>query len=124
MKQCEGQLSLFDLLPTEDLETIPADTMAETIGTAIGVKLTWNDKFYEYAGKLNGAKNSVSYAYYAEVVCGGRKFVDCSVEMSHGGSGCPCDSIQEAIEFIKKVLPKQLEWEKEYMIRNRGLKNE
>ena len=125
MKQCEGQLSLFDLLPQqEDLETIPPDKMAEMIGTAVGVKLSWNERFFQYEGRIGKVTVSVEYDYFAEGVFGGRKFIGASVSLPHGGTSCPCDSITEAIEFIRRVLPKQLEWEKEYMIRNRGLKNE
>ena len=101
MKQIPGQMSLFDLMPQESLETIPEEVMVERIGAAIGVKFTKDKFFDDYRAKVGRSVLSVEYQRYNTLdERNGQRFIGCEVQERNCGAGSPCDSIQESINWF------------------------
>ena len=101
---CSGQLTIFDLLPPEDDLNIPIEEAARIIGSAIGVKMVWNDFFKEFQGKTK-EKIIICISYSRYLGCNDeRKFLGVDVNYKTAGAGSPCDSIPEAIEYIRKQI--------------------
>ena len=47
-----GQMSIFDLMPEEDLEQIPIEDTVNRIGSAIGVVFKYNAFFDQYRAEV------------------------------------------------------------------------
>lgn len=101
-----GQMTIWDYLPAENLEDIPEDVMARRIGDAIGVTFTWDDFFEEYRAKVGKWILSVNYSrYFANVDDNegrGARFISCDYQSNRSGKSAPRDSIKEAIEWFLK----------------------
>lgn len=95
------QMTIFDYLPSE-LETTPRETIVEMISNALGLKFKYNERFEDYSTKLNGFTISFEFLRYDTIgENDGDLFIGVGIEDNHGGFGCPCDSIEEAIERLK-----------------------
>lgn len=102
-KQIPGQMSLFDLMFQESLETIPEEVMAERIGTAIGVKFVKDKFFGDYRAKVGRSVLSVEYQRYNTLdEKNGRRFIGCDVQDGNCGACSPCDSVQESVEWFMR----------------------
>lgn len=124
--QIEGQMTIFDFaeyLPTtdnDDLDRLTFEEIKNRIEAATGLhfelgKLMTDDRYYQAIPK-KGVKVSIDLS---EFNCGGpgfsagQKFVgvgiDGKIDGSYGGMGSPCKSIREAVECIKRNLPRYME---------------
>ena len=103
MKQIPGQMSLFDLVPQESLETIPEEVMVERIGAAIGVKFIKDKFFGDYRAKVGQSILSLEYDRFNGCF-NNEKFIGCGIDdkKNHCGAGAPISSIPEAVEWFMK----------------------
>ena len=100
-----GQMTIWDLMPQESLENIPENEMAERIGNAIGVKFVKNDFYGDYRCKVGKFTLSVEYDHYFPEYGSeepGALFIGCGCNFNLGGTGAPCDSIAESIEWFER----------------------
>ena len=105
------QMTIFDFIPSE-LETTPIETIVERISAALGMKFQWNEYLEEYQCKNKGIEVTFGLSRYFsdddDVTSDeptGDLFIGIGVEYkAHGGMGCPCDSIDEAIDTLKRNI--------------------
>ena len=106
MSEDYRQLTIFDWIPEQnELDDIPEETMVERIGAAIGVKFKKDGKFRDWEAKIGKITISLQYEYYAEGVFDGKKHIGVDVNATHDGCGSTCDSIGEAIDYLRYAIP-------------------
>jgi hypothetical protein len=122
----QGQMTIFEFLPQEaDFVTIPEAQVMEIISQRIGVKLTWDSHLKEYQAKVGKVKITAEIDTYScthegsETLIEGHKFIGAGWGMSTEGGGRPCDSIDEAVEYLQKALSKGARHEKHLSGRTR-----
>lgn len=105
----KGQISIFDWMP----EAVPAMTFPDIkdiheaeavriVGEQTGVEFAYNESFRQWIGKAGKLKLDLEYDHY---ILEDKKDLFLSVGYSIGtsGGGSPCDSIEEALEYIRNV---------------------
>lgn len=99
------QLSFFDIEGYPDFRCLSLRELAQVIGDALGVKLE------EYEGRaraqLGKLEISVGLSKYAPSVHNGEPHVSAWWEYrgnGYEGGGAPCDSIEEAVEFLRRAM--------------------
>lgn len=95
--ECDGQMSIFD-----SLEMLPEEDMIAKLERRTGIKFKYIDEFWGWEYKKKGYTIRVEYSRYQ--IGDYNKFIGCSLDYKHGGSSCPCDSINEAADKIIKYL--------------------
>ena len=94
--ECEGQMSMFD-----SLEMLPEEDMIAKLERRTGIKFKYRDDFWGWEWKKKGCTIRVEYSrYFGEE----ERFISCSLDYKNGGSSCPCDSIDEAVDRINRYL--------------------
>lgn len=96
---CEGQMSIFDLMPQD----MPEDEgeMARIIGNRLGLHFSHDTFFDDWRCKVKGITIDLAYDNY---MTDGRRFIGAGVNSGLWGAGSPCDSIDEAVEWLRKQL--------------------
>lgn len=120
--ECDGQMSIFEFLPQEDdFCTMPEAEVMEIISQRIGVKLQYTnysnkyDKLHDYSAKVGKMNINASIDTYVTTLGGdskvieGHKFISVGWGNSTSGGGRPCDSIDEAVEYLLKALGRKKE---------------
>ena len=122
----QGQMTIFEFLPQEaDFVTMDLEQVAEIISNKVGVKLNYDDYLEEYMGTVGKIKITVGMSTYkvthegSETLIAGHKFIGAGWGMSTEGGGRPCDSIDEAVEYLQKALSKGARHEKHLSGRTR-----
>lgn len=104
----EGQMTIFDFLPApSDLDELPEEEMVRIVGERTGLKFQLRDlktEFYQYETKIGKAKITVNYSNYFSEVCNGKRFISVGYMNGTGGAGAPCDSVDDAVEIIKRYI--------------------
>ena len=105
----DGQMTIFDFLKDEtDFRTMPKEEVINILCQRTGIKLVYDNYLQEYSCKIGKVKITADIETYLTSfdddgpVKKGNKFI--GVSWSHGTSGgsSPCDSIDEAVEFIQR----------------------
>lgn len=96
---CDGQMSIFDLMPQD----MPDDEgeMVRIIGNRLGMHFTHDTFLNEWRCKIKGFTVSLEYDNY---MTSGKRFIGVGVNSQKWGAGAPCDSIDEAVEWLRKQL--------------------
>ena len=97
--ECEGQMSIFDFLPVEDLDELPEEDMVRQIGAALGIEFKYEDDLWGWTFRQKKKVLSVHYSNYSFGDC--RRFISVSANCATGGCSGPMDSIEEAIRFAR-----------------------
>lgn len=97
--ECDGQMTIFDFLPEQDLDDIPEEDMVEQIGAALGIKFKYEDDFWGWCYRQKKMSLRVHYSHYS--FGDHRKFISVSADCPMGGSSGPMDTIEEAIRFAR-----------------------
>lgn len=107
----DGQLSLFDFpeyLPEVDFETMPIERAAEIIGNRTGLKFKLDESFNKnkesYSAKKKGLEVRIEFANYFSGVRDGRRHLGVDYSFKTQGGACPCESIDEAVSYIKRQM--------------------
>lgn len=123
--QIEGQMTIFDFaeyLPKadDDLAEMTLEQVKDRIEAATGLRfipgrLAVDEGYYEASPK-KGVKVSVGLSEFSTGGPGydeGQRFVSVGIDGrtngTYGGMGSPCTSINEAVECIRKNLPRYME---------------
>lgn len=105
-----GQMTIFDYIPTEDEE----EQLARQVGSQIGVEFKYipfeENKYNigrgEWVGKYKCLKLTIGY----DINCDGEKYIgaDWDNKKTHAGGGAPCGSIEEAVEYFNRLIHREL----------------
>ena len=103
------QMTIFDYL--SELDSIPEEEMVRQVGEAVGMvfKRVQADWFEESVGggwyearKSKHEKYELNYDTYLDGT--NRRFIGAGWQYKTSGGGAPCDTIQEAIDYIKRGM--------------------
>lgn len=105
------QMTLFELEPTDevDIDATSEEEIVRMIGNVLG--LEFQDKGWPF-GWVAGDKKlnfDVKYSYYkTNDERQGKRFIACGYNYHQngniGGAGGPCDSVDEAIKFLRRGM--------------------
>jgi hypothetical protein len=104
------QMTIFDYI--SELDGIPEDEMARQIGEAVGMvfkPVKYDSAKYippcqEYEARVSKYERyELQYSTYFDT---NKKYISAGWMYRTCGGGCPCDSIEEAIEYINKAKVK------------------
>lgn len=105
-----GQISLFEILGTDDLDVdineITEEDMAGMIGRALGLTFTRNE-FGDYSAKIKSLTLSVSFSNY--MIDDNRRFiaVHWHNKKTTAGGGGPRDSVREAVSWFRQKIEEE-----------------
>ena len=106
----KGQISLFEIIGTDnldvDLNEIMEEDMANMVGRALGLTFTQNE-FGNYLAKIKNLIITVSFLNY--MIDDHRRFIDIDWhnKKTTAGGGRPCDSVREAISWVRKKIEEE-----------------
>ena len=110
-KQIAGQMTIWDFLKEDSLETLSEEDMARQVGAALGVVFKKDPFFGDYRAKVGKAILCVEYSRFS--VDGvesefkkGDRFIGCDIKNGTSGAGAPCLSVQEAVEWFENYRRK------------------
>lgn len=101
----DGQMTIWDFMQEESLESLPEEEMVKQIGAAIGVKFVRNDFFGDWRANVGQSVLMLEYQRYDTLdEDNGKRFIGCGIDdkKNHCSAGAPKDSIKEAIEWFRK----------------------
>lgn len=105
----KGQISIFEWMPEAvpevtfpDINDIQEEEAVRIIGQQTGIAFIYSETFGLWIGKVGKLKLDLEYDHY---ILEDKKDLFLSVGYSIGtsGGGSPCDSIEEALEYIRKT---------------------
>ena len=100
------QLSLFDA-PMRDKFPSSEAEMVEMISKRVGLKFEYVDELWGWVAKTKYCRFTLHYSNY-KLDDKHDRFISCGYDYhkgkSLGGSGSPCDSIDEAVRFFKRGI--------------------
>ena len=104
----DTQMTIFDFLQpnisdANNLDNLPEAEMVKMIMAATGLDFEYRDDFWRYEAKRKGVKYEVGYSNY-QLDDNHKRFISCGYGNNKGGSGSPCDTVQEAISFFQRAL--------------------
>ena len=107
---CDGQLSLWDIVPpnNQDFQLISHDETVRLISEAVGLDFKYRDDFWGYEAKKGKVRMSIEFSHYRGIN-NDKPYIGCDINTNTAGCSSPCDSIEEAIQFFKKGIPRYLE---------------
>lgn len=107
----EGQMSIFDFLEPEltDFLKMTEAEIAEYIGDQLGLKFVYNNHLerYECNVKKNYKLDLEVLTYWTSDYRNGKKFISAGHQLTTGsyrGGGKPCDSLDEAVKYLREQL--------------------
>lgn len=101
-----GQINMFEILGTDDLDTdinqLTVEDMAGIVGRALG--LTFARDGEEFVAKSGKLTLTVGFSNY--MINDHRRFISVSWDnkKNHSGGGGPCDSLREAVERFRLCM--------------------
>ena len=100
-----GQISIFDWMPPEQpsFDDVQEPEAVRLIGDALGLTFRYDKRFQEWAAKAGKLKMHIDGFSHYDGVRENRRFLGVGWERGTSGGGCPCESIQEAISYFRKV---------------------
>ena len=107
----QGQMTIFDFLPQEsDFCDMPEDAVMDIISQRIGIRLTWDNHFEHYSARIGKVMINAKIEEYScthegsQTVIAGHKYIGAGWAMSTAGGGRPCDSIDDAVDYLKGAM--------------------
>ena len=106
-------LTKLNCWPFEDIEQMTLEYIAEKVGDTLGITFTKtlpaSSKYAEfgeiYAAKVKGYRLEISKDTYQTMDdLDGKAFIGVEYDIKGGGGGAPCDSVNEAIRYFRKLL--------------------
>ena len=104
-----GQINLFEILGTDDLDVdlneITEEDMANIVGRALGLTFTRNE-FGDYSAKIKNLTLSVSFSNY--MIDDHSRFIAVHWQKkTTSGGGGPCDSVREAVSWFRQKIKEE-----------------
>lgn len=105
------QMDIFDLMAPEDIKakdfrTMTIEEIADYLGDLLGLKFTYNETFGEYVAKVGKRTLDVHLSTYSLGLNdekSGKPFISCGWSETGAGEGSPCDSLEEAYNFLRRA---------------------
>ena len=109
---CMLALTKLNCWPVENIEAMTLEDIAEKVGNALGIRFTKRpqaSKYSEcteaYEAKVKGYKLEICKDTYQTMDdMDGKAFIGVEYDIKGGGGGAPCDSVNEAIRYFRKLL--------------------
>lgn len=103
------QLSIFDIIETEEAPKFPESDFAEIvayINNKLGLNFQMRDGFKNpsYEAKYKKARLFLSKGKFSPGVNGGAYYIGVSFETPTAGRSSPVDTIEQAIDFFKSNI--------------------
>lgn len=106
----DNQITIFDILPvneSKDWREMSVEEIADYIGNALGlvfeIDTRWGGSFNEYIAKPK--KNISINVGIGRYVFNNNKFIGIDVDKgNNSGFSAPCDSLEEAIEHLRRYV--------------------
>ncbi len=107
------QMTLFDIMAPEDIDTdienMTTAAAARLIGEALGVSFKPTDYETEHEArpskKLKLTVHMCRYSMCTDDEAGqGKAFIGVGFSYGTSGGGAPCDSIESAIAYFRKIM--------------------
>ena len=106
-----GQMSIFEFLPQEaDFCDMPEDAVMEIVSQRIGVRLVRDPEYKNYRATVGKVRITAKISNYtvthegSETVIAGHKHIGCGWGTSKEGGGRPCDSIDDAVDYLQAAI--------------------
>lgn len=99
-----GQISIFDWMPSPDINDIPEAEAVQIVGYRIGIRFEHDRKSGYYRAKVGKIKIMLQYDHFVPGVNGGRLYLGTAYEYGTSGGGSPCDGIDGAVEWIRRKI--------------------
>lgn len=95
-----GQFTLFDLMPTPDINDVTEEEAVKIVGDRLGIEFKYNAFFKHWEGRVGKLVLSLNYSHF---VLDDNHNLFLAVDYRHGtsGGGCPCDGIDEAVDWCR-----------------------
>lgn len=97
-----GQISIWEWLGTDDINSMDEEEMVRRVGDATGLDFKYRDNLFGWEHKSKGVRFNIHYSNYHPGINDGRRFISCGFDYGNGGRSGPMDSLEEAITFFKK----------------------
>ena len=100
------QMTIWDFLKEDSLETLPEEDMVRQVGAALGVVFKKDQFFGDYRAKVGKAILCVEYSRFSadgveSEFKKGDRFIGCDIMHGTSGASAPCLSVKEAIEWFE-----------------------
>lgn len=104
----DGQMSLFDLLPTADpdINTIPEEEAVRLVGDALGLVFKYNDRFELWEAKKGKLKMTLEYDNYCVEYLNYARFLGAGYSFGTDGGGAPLGGISQAVNYFRAKIKK------------------
>ena len=97
------QITLFDL-ETPSISDLNEVDMVEYIGSAVGLNFKYKDSLFGWVVNTKHIDFNLKYSNYS--FGDHERFISCGYDYHKkgkmGGRGCPCDTIEKAIEVLRE----------------------
>lgn len=98
----EAESTAYDRI---NINELPEAELVRMIGCAVGMNFTYRSERQEWTAKTKHMNMHVHYSHYTCRDREGQKFISVGYDYRKdghvGGSGSPCDTIEEAIRALK-----------------------
>lgn len=112
-------MTIFDLLPTSDLDDLPEEEMVEEVGKRLGKKFEmitlegYRSKWHAYKCKICGIVLTIDgfSSYNTGDERHGKRMILVSWDnkKEQAGGGAPCDSIEEVVSYFENIIRRESE---------------
>lgn len=103
--ECDGQMSIYDFMkPTyPDINDIPEEEAVRIVGEAIGMEFFYSTKFQDWRSLKKGIVLTMEYGHFT-LDDNHDLFLGTGYNTRNAGGGSPCDGIEEAINWFRRVM--------------------
>lgn len=106
----EGQMTIWDFMESSkaNFHTMTEKEIVDYVGNALGLEFKWSDFFEQYICKTKGMILDLALSTYLVGIGDDEveeeKFISVGCSAKHAGGGCPCDSLEEAVEWFREAI--------------------
>ena len=97
------QMTIYDLIPTDDLESMSDEEMVRRVSEGAGIPFKASDD--GYAAKIGKVEYTLNFGRYP--IDDRKRFIRCGYtdkSQGYAGGGAPCNSVEDAVEWFKGRL--------------------
>lgn len=106
------QVTWFELEAEEktdcDINDLSEPEMVDIVGCSAGLNFKYKNELFGYEAKTKHCTFTLKYSTYKYAGAYGKRHISAGYDYKKngeiGGAGRPCDSIQQAIDFMKRGI--------------------
>lgn len=95
-----GQFTLFDLMPTPDINDVTEEEAVKIVSDRLGIEFKYNAFFKHWEGRVGKLILELDYSHY-NLSGNHGLFLGVGYRYGTSGGGCPCDGIDEAVDWCR-----------------------